>query len=394
MKLINLYIQNKNKFLSGITLDFSPNIKRKDNEEDMIQDGLLTTLGIFGKNASGKTTILNNIISYFYLIDKNTLKKIESEAIEKPYREMSWQSIERILGATIVEDTKMSKTDEMVNNELSYDPKFVANFKLSNGKEIAHEIIVKKIGEVFNINEKLKINNQIYEINPMNHEGRSSIFQNFMSKVINDASPLNEEETKEFTDYIINSISNLYISNSRWSVEINSKLKKWMKNNEIEKIDELSKYSKIIDPNLIRFKFKDAMDRFVAVIDFMGEKKEVNLDSLSSGTRSTILYYIRLINIGSSKAGGLIIHDEIEGRVHNEIAKRMIKGLKWYEFNAQLIFTSHSPQTFDLWFRQDAAYAIENNHNIIKLHNVANKFKQRHDKKISSIFNEEEWLNP
>ena len=393
MKLLSLKIQNEDKFLKGIKINFVANKKRKDNMSQ-IKDGIINYVSIFGRNASGKTSILNNIITYFANIDKETLKKRENNNSNYDSLFHLEQNIMNLISLTSNND-KPSVFDKIIEEQLSFNPKYTAEFKLANGRKIKHVMKIKRTNSVQTSIEKLEIDGVFHTIQNQNLNGGSSLFHDFNSKsFLQENEGLSPSETAEFAGYVKNTLQNIYISNTNWADDIISVWKKWILDSEIEKKEAFMHYAKKLDKNFIGI-FVDSTDNsYYAIIKVMAETKNVSLSKLSAGTRSTMLYFARLINIGKNKFGGLMIQDEIEARVHEEIAKDMLDAIEHFDLDVQILFTSHSPKTFDKWFRHDAVNFIQNRDNVIDLHNVADKYKERPDKLISTIFSSKDYLSP
>ena len=393
MKLLSLKIQNKDKFLKGIKINFTANNKRKDNMSQ-IKDGIINYVSIFGRNASGKTSIMNNVITYFANIDKETLKnrEVNNSSYSSPTQiTQNWLDLAFSLPSAPAKST----FDKIIEEQMSFNPKYIAEFKLNSGKVIKHTMKIRKTSSIQTSFENLEIDGVFHGIKNQNMSGGSSLLHDFnLKSLYQNENGLTLDETTEFSGYVKNTLQNIYISDTNWSKNIASIWKEWIKNSEIEKKKTFLYYAQKLDKNFLGI-FHDATDdSFFAKIRVMKDVKEISISKLSAGTRSTMLYFARLINIGSDKFGGLMIQDEIEARVHEEVVKDMVDAIEHYDLNTQILFTSHSPKTFDKWFRHDATNFIQNIDNVIDLHNVADKYKTRPDKLISTIFSSKDYLSP
>ena len=391
MKLISLKIQNKNKFLKGVEINFEPNNKRKDNPSQII-DGLLNSVGIFGKNASGKTTIINNIITYFSLIDKKALLNDG----DNMYLDVT-QNINMSLNySSKIKEQGKSKLHKIIDTQLKDNPHYTAVFKLKNGKKVKHSIRITMISDTTQAIESLEVDGEYMDITTDNPINGSKLMHNFISKrMLNlDDILLNATEVDEFVGYIRVSLENIYLTNIKWDKEIENKFKEWENNGEDDKSTILMHYIRLLDPNTKRFVRRGITEKLYIEINTVNGSKYIPIKYLSSGTRISIIYFIRILNIGVSPYGGLMIQDEIEGRVHDEIVKDMIGIIEQNDLNTQIIFTSHAPHIFDNWFRQDGIYFIQNIDNVIDLYNIADKYKERSDKLVSSIFKNQNYTSP
>lgn len=394
MKLLSLQIKNKEKFIKGITINFKPNMKRKDNMSQ-ISKGVFNYVGIFGKNASGKTSLLNNIITYFANIDNETLSKRETNQFL--YNDILGINSQLSLLAEGVWDvkTKDTKFDKLIDEQIMKNPTYTATFVLNNGKIIKHTIKIQQTNNTRTSSEELEVDGITYDIKNQNRSGGSSLFHDFNTKnIFGENTALDISERKEFSGYVKNTLENIYISNSSWAKEIENKWKQWSDNVEIEKKQAFLNYAKRLDANFVDILIDDTDNSFFVRIKFANGFKRIKIDRLSAGTRSSMVYFMRLLNIGMSTNGGLMIQDELEARVHDEIAKDLLDVINHFDLNAQIIFTSHMPKIFDNWFRQDAVYFIENNENIIDLHNIADRYGERPDKLISSVFKSHDYMSP
>lgn len=395
MKLLSLEIQNSSKFRKKATISFEPNIKRTDNLEQ-IHDGVLSSVGIFGKNASGKTSIINNVISYFALLKGESLNNVQRSAFFDDT--VTFSQSEQFLINVGNQISKQNRMNEMIEEQHSFNPKYKGTFLIKN-KRVEHTIMVSTDLGMKNIKEMLIVDGIEYEIESSNLKPFSSLMMNLSIKSANpnERNALEFDEIHELNQFVDNTIRNMYASESVWAQEIIETLFDWSKDQQKHnRIELLSIVARDIDNNLINFKYDHNINTYKAVVEFDGEEETIPISRLSAGTRSTLIYFIRLINIAFSKGGGLLIQDEINARVHDQIAKLMIRSIDDMEelWNAQLIFTSHTPHIFDLWKRQDSLYVIENKKNIIHVHNVANEFRERSDKKISSIIKELHFTSP
>lgn len=392
MKLQSIRIKNENKFLKGIKIDFVPNTKRKDNMSQ-IEDGVFNYVSIFGRNASGKTSIINNIITYFSNIDQGALARKEQNMFLHNFNSENEFFLNN-LSQTNIKDNVDDKITKIIKEQSSHNPSYKVVFKFSSGKSMTHSMKIQTIGEVQTSVEEIKINGLSYEIDNHNIMGGSSLFQYFMTKNINDNSELTKEEINEFSSYINNTLKNIYLSNARWSKEITSQLDEWTKNVEIEKQEALMYYAKKLDRNLIGIHKNTIDDTYYALVESGGETIRISIDSLSAGTRSSLVYFIRILNIGLSTHGGLMIQDEIEARVHDEITKDMLGVINHFNLKTQVLFTSHAPRIFDGWLRHDSANFIENNNNVLTLRNVADEYRERSDKLLSAIARDKGFMSP
>lgn len=99
--------------------------------------------------------------------------------------------------------------------------------------------------------------------------------------------------------------------------------------------------------------------------------KNLGVTELSAGTRELIAYIGDILKI--LKTGGVVVYDETSKFYHPDMEIAILNLFKDKDINrnnAQIFFSSHNHETFDLLFN-DQAHILEKSGNVISVHKVS-----------------------
>lgn len=356
MKLLRLKV-------SGISLlkeelDISFYGSQRINEEDkntmyhLFSSVYLNCANAFiGKNASGKTTVLQVISLALNILNNEPINHISSKYVlsdEENVEMFIYYFIENegvyCLNTTIASDSTISK---MPRYKIKDEKLFFKSIKDSKTrKELTN----------FNFNEPIQIRNQ------------------------------NEEFLSDDVSMIIARNKKI---NSRMTI---SNLLSFTSSNTISPKNEISlEIIQFLDPTIESLYFESESQNSFIHLKFK-EKNEIILNSvseleyyLSSGTIKGMLAFTQAKEV--LKNGGYLLVDEIENHFNKEIVSTLIRLFMDADFNKNggvLIYTTHYPELLDEYERNDSIYITENNNGIIATN--LSKLLLRNDVKKSDAY--------
>ena len=357
MKLLRVVANNFKLCAENFTISFVPTGNKttadKEFELQEIAEDLyvFNTIGIIGKNASGKTTaveLLSIVYDIFTNFRINSSKSV-FKFIEKPVT----------IDLTFYhEGTIYRYITDLVKNENSLDSTLVF-FK--NEKLYKREYKKAHARELFNYDkyEEVKIDISLPEDTSILYLILRDIFLRGVYRPSDDY--MYRDYAQAFNTYKLLNHNNLNI--------INKLLKMF---------DEHLEDIKMINEN----KYK--------VIYTNGTSKEVSNSSLyeilSSGTTKGFGLFIFVVY--SLKTGSDLIIDEIENHFHKTLVENLVnlyKDKSVNKNNATLIFTTHYCEILDLFNRSDNIYICKYD-KAITLENMHLNYKFRSELSKSNKF--------
>lgn len=335
--------------------------------------------GFYGANASGKSTVLNIIDAIIrimltkqqdFVIAPNGIK--QDIVLALPNYHISMQSTPIVMEVDFIID----------KNKYNYLISII-----NEGKEISEEVLCKNNKEVFSrkdhsISFEKSIDKKISALAKNITAPKKS---SFLSVILDDNSDvsvfgdLKEEigisELKQIKNKICfitdkrsvqmgqNNINGLMVfainylnSDAKIASEkidtVNSIVKYFEPSFErlnIEKIGDNSPNSNSINESFT-FKYEAKYNNFY---------KELGVMELSAGTREIISYISEILRI--IKTGGIVIYDETSKYYHPDMEIAILNIFKDKDVNkhnAQLFFSSHNHETFDI-LQNDQAHIVE-----------------------------------
>lgn len=356
MKILKITANNfkicKNEFTISYIPTGNKNIEDKEFELQEIDENLFTfsTIGIIGKNASGKTTtvellsIVYDIFSNFRINNSKNIFKFIDNKINLDITFYHEGYIYRYI-------TNLNKNINTIDNTSI----FFENQKLYKRK-------YKKthIKELFNYDKFTKIN---FDINlPNDTSIIYMILKDITLRGINCPSD----------DYIYKDYSNAF--NIYKVIDNNLNIIKSILKIFDEHLDNI----KMINENKYQILYSDK------------NKKEVSktelYEILSSGTTKGFCLFTFIVY--SLKTGSDLIIDEIENHFHKTLVENIInlyKDKSVNKNNATLIFTTHYCEILDLFNRSDNIYISKYDSNF-KLENMHTDYKFRTELSKSNKF--------
>lgn len=377
-----------------ISFDFISESRNKDKSKSIIkiEEGVYINklIGIIGGNASGKTSILNAIMTVGQILTSPILQfdindrmdfinellekdrnpenmKIVKEIIESinASTDISVQNLRRIKEDTGIEIEMyiISEKDELTGY---YTYKVIFN---GSDKKIKYEYLgfrkkyKEKSKTIVKITEVTE--GQVYYIN--------KYYKNITNIDDNRKKELDEkyEYCKVFVEHYIENSATIDTSEDCNTKEL--KYRDWYKKSP----DSLRTLVRVVDP-----KIKDVMidtdGRYEEILFVLKDGSKITRNMLSTGTER-FLNLIRYVNEVIDKNGILVI-DEIEQNLHKDLAELIIKLFtEMTNKNAQIIFTTLSPDIFDIIddegkkiFKQDTVYILNSEEDDIQVDKLIN----------------------
>ena len=386
----SITIENYKKFKESVKLDFWNHKAKKVGDDFIINDSISSVVGILGKNASGKSTLIEAILFYNNLINNAYLNQI----VEKAY----YSKIDHLYQKHYDKSSSRDKFFKMIKNMEEMTKNFLAK-KIPIPEAIKSEVdylIKRKYDERANDNDKpISLTIQFYGETKKEITHKIKFFEKRILEII----LIGKKE-------IYNKENPIYLFESQFNFKMNKKnieniVIKRISNHHNYESDEISleiKYCIKKDQHLFQSFLKTVDDSIKDfVFDGKGKPtsyitadndKRLELNSLSKGTLFFISLY-RYIYKALFEKKSLILIDEIENSLHFSLIKFIITVFKkrYNKMNSQLLFTTHNPHIFDRNFKSNSIYFIDKN-NLVQN-------QERYDKNIApSYLNGELGSNP
>ena len=361
MKLLKVVANNFKLCNKNFTISFVPtgnkSAEDKEFELEKIADNLyvFSTLGIIGKNASGKTTVVEllsviyDIFSNFRIDQSKNIFKFIDKPLELDITFYHNGSIYRYL------------------TELSKNTNSVGNLSIFFKKEKLYKREYKKahVRDLFNYEKFTEVNLDI-EL----PEDTSMIY--LLLKDISLRGIYCSSDDYMYRNY--NQSFNIYKLLDNNLALITSLLKMF---------DEHLDNIKMINENKYKIIYTNGLTKEVS----NNELYEI----LSSGTTKGFGLFTFVVY--SLRTGADLIIDEIENHFHKTIVENLInlyKDKTVNKKNATLIFTTHYCEILDLFGRKDNIYICKYDKAII-LENMHNDYKLRSELSKSNKFYQNEF---
>lgn len=334
MKLLKFEVKNYKKLSDNFSFCFVPkgnkSLEDKEFELSEIDNNLFifNTIGVIGKNASGKTTTIE-VLNIIYDILSNF-------KIKKSFKYFS------------------SKIKDINLSFYFYHDKKIYYYKTILFYNQINKYIGFKNEEIYSINYYKSYNNNLFNLDGF-------VKLNFEKNVPDDTSILfTILKEISFRGNYYESIVEDFREFDRL-IEVYNSFKKGLFNTTIELLDEHIKSIVTKSENIFIITYKN------------NKKEEMTNDelyySLSSGTLKGLYLYLDVLF--SLFTGSDYIVDEIETHFHKTLVENIIniyKDKRINKYGSTLIFTTHYPELLDLFNRTDNIYICEYNNDInIKL---------------------------
>ncbi len=356
MKILRIVANNFKLCEKDFTISFIPvGNKTKDDKEFELQEiaddlYVFNTIGIIGKNASGKTMTVE-LLSVVYDIFSN-------------YRINNSKNIFKFIDKTVSLDITF------------FNDGIVYRYKTDLVKN------VKSVGDVsiFFRNEKLYKRNY-----KKAHSKNIFEFEKF-EEIVNDF-PLPEDTSIIYLLLKNINLKGIYCSSNDYSYIDYANafnIYKLLNNNVavisslLKMFDEHLNNIEMLNENKYRITYSNGVKQNVS-------DKEM-FEILSSGTTKGFSLFTLVVY--SLKTGADLVIDEIENHFHKTLVENLVglyKDKSVNKNNATLIFTTHYCEILDLFSRSDNLY-ISKYENNIKLENMYEKYKFRNELLKSNKF--------
>lgn len=356
MKLLRLKVSGISLLKEELDISFY-GLQRINDEDKSSMHHLFSSIylnctnAFIGKNASGKTTVLQVISLALNILNNEPINHISSKYVlsgEKDVEMFIYYFTENegvyCLNTTIASDSTINKIPRYrIKDEKLF---FKSIKQIKTRKELTN----------FTFNEPIQIRNQ------------------------------NEEFLSDDVSMII---ARNKKANSRMAV---SNLLSFTNSNTISPKNEISlEIIQFLDPTIESLYFESESQNSFIHLKFK-EKNEIILNSvsdlenyLSSGTIKGMLAFTQAKEV--LKNGGYLLVDEIENHFNKEIVSTLIRLFMDADFNKNggvLIYTTHYPELLDEYERNDSIYITENNNGIIATN--LSKLLLRNDVKKSDAY--------
>jgi uncharacterized protein len=331
--------------------------------------------GFYGANASGKSTVLNVIDTITRVMVSKQQEFVlapngvqEETVISLPNYTIAMKEKPIIMEADfIIEEDKYSYSVSIINE----------------GKEISEEVLYKNDKKIFSRKDH-KIS---FEVNTEKKIGvlAKSITapkkSSFLSVILDDSSDISVfyNIKKEVGIFNLNQIkTNFCFITDKRSVQMGqnnlSGLLSFAINylnsneqNQHEMLDIINPVVKYFEPSFESLIIKGVnSSAFTYEAKYSNFYKNLGVTELSAGTRELIAYIGSILRV--LKTGGIVIYDETSKFYHPDMEIAILNLFKDKDINknnAQIFFSSHNHETFDL-LQNDQAHILEKkNDNII-----------------------------
>jgi len=409
MKVLSIKIKDSDRFKEGIEISFEANKKRTDNSEQ-VHDGILSWAFLLGRNASGKSSVYRAISLYFLLFKKETkhvnndLNSLfprgdnsEDYLLMNPAFKPS-TSYDELTG----KNSKNAKIYRVLKDMPEYEVTYI-----ENGKKIIHKVkildnLVTFEEEIIVVDKEINIEytnrlNSYFKMTRINTIGNGFITSSFDDEVIlkNYFQPSQSKLIKALKNFIYDTIGSLHTSKAKWDKTTQIFLKNLFTNKYGEKkkiYDIFINLVKKADPCILDIDNFEGLPTFK--MSFNKEEETTAITDLSTGTRNTLYFIARMINVAYSKNGALFIQDEVETHLHQELARLLIS-IAGQIKNFQGFATSNTPDIFD-FYRYDSIYLIyAKDDGVKKVERFLSREKGfRPDTKISNNYYKDYQYNP
>lgn len=353
--------------------------KEKIGYANMGKERVSLISGFYGANASGKSTVLNIIDAIIkimltkqqeFVIAPNGIK--QDVIISLPNYSAEMQSKPIVLEMDfIIAENKYNYLISIIND----------------GKEISEEVLYKNNKKIFsrknhNISFEVNIGKKIGAIAKNIIAPKNS---SFLSVVLDDSSDVSvfgnikEEigisELKQIKNkvcFITDKRSLMGQNNLNGLLNFAFSYINTSKENQSEMINRVNSVVKYFEPSLKEIIIKPInQNSFDFMAQYNNFYKPLPVTELSAGTREIISYISDILRI--IKTGGIVVYDETSKYYHPDMEIAILNLFKDKDINknnAQIFFSSHNHETFDL-LQNDQAHILEKNNNNITVNKVS-----------------------
>lgn len=325
--------------LSFMVSDNAPDLDcfRTPNKGKNIR--LPTTLGIFGANASGKSTVLEAIVSSM-IFACDSFDWENAGSIFQPYRQKDW--LNKPTQISVDFDCKLDENADVsvfhyelhIAHSDNYQSKMVLYEALSYAPKGKSRFLFKRTENKFQFSDEFSISNK-------DDPRKDSIRPN--ASVISTLAKLNHP----LCVYIRQQMFKMQISGFDRQVKNHNT---WLSYYYQDKkcLDRLNQMIRRLDVGLESMIIEKGEQGLFAKFEHTGLDDFIFFSEESAGTRRFIEMFPRLHY--ALESGSVAIIDEIDTDLHPLLLPELFRWFndaEYNPFNAQLIFTAHNPIILD-----------------------------------------------
>jgi hypothetical protein len=345
--------------------------------------------GFYGANASGKSTILN-------LID--TITRVMVSKLQEPPLGLNVIESEYFISIPNYSEGMQSKPIEMEMDFIIEGTKYNYSISIINeGKEIFEEVLTKNDKNIFTRkNQSISLGAKVgSKIDYWKEEWRAPKQVSFLSIILDDSSDISVfTNLKE--DFGISNLKQIktnfcFITDKRsvekgqnhlsglffFAINYLNNPSTQIKDADLYRVNSIVKY---FEPS---FKSLNIQGKGTEVTEYSAQYenfyKKLPVTELSAGTREIISYINDILKI--IKTGGVIVYDETSKYYHPDMEIAILSLFKDKSINknnAQIFFSSHNHETFDL-LQNNQAHILEKNNETITISKVSDYDVQERD---------------
>jgi len=359
-------------FLKGGTLPQEGYFQYKKDEKISLINGF------YGANASGKSNILRAIIFLIRMI----YFPPQQFSHEIPFLLPNFNN-------------RFGNKSSKLSIDFLFGSKLYAySVEIKNGNEIVKEsLLVKNLKvkggfkEIFSrVNNSVNFGSDYSDYSEYPALVKIQKYQSFMSHFVNNVG------ATAVADFIDNK-ENFFLKSDDVEMQqptIAAVMGRALKLNilpaaeKTKAISDLTRLMNCFDHSIIDTKINNENNNLSIQIEHANFSRKVDIVQESAGTRELFAYMLDIINV--FKKGGVVIYDETNRYYHPDVEIALLSIFRKKEFNennAQLIFSSHNHETFDL-LDQDQVHIVEKSNDstsVFTLDQVENLQKRDNIKK-------------
>ncbi len=331
--------------------------------------------GFYGANASGKSTILNII---------DTITRV---MVSKQQDFINGIKQDIILALPNYHASMQTKPIVMEMDFIINEDKYYYSFSIVNeGREIGQEVLYKNNKEIFTRKDgKIKFEQKIQgELGKLSENITAPKKSSFLSVLLDDSSDISvfgnlKEEigisnlNKIKTDFcFITDKRSVQNGQNNVGGLLNLALRyiNGDKNTK-ESLEIINPITKYFEPSFEKFIIKGDQKSFSFDAQYSNFYKPIPIIELSAGTRELVSYISDIIRI--LKTGGVVVYDKTSKFYHPDMEIAILNLFKDKDINknnAQLFFSSHNHETFDI-LHNDQAHIVEKKDDVITVSKVS-----------------------
>ena len=332
--------------------------------------------GFYGANASGKSTVFNVI---------DTIARV---MVSKQQDIINGIKQDIILALPNYHTSMQTKPIVMEMDFIINEDKYFYSFSIVNeGREIDQEVLYKNNKEVFTRKDgKIYFEQKIRgELGKLSENITAPKKSSFLSVLLDDSSDISvfANLKKEIGISDLNKIKTdfCFITDKR-SVQGGQNNVGGLLNlalryingdkNTKESLEIINPITKYFEPSFEKFLIKGDQKSFSFDAQYSNFYKPIPIIELSAGTRELVSYISDIIRI--FKTGGVVVYDETSKFYHPDMEIAILNLFKDKDINknnAQLFFSSHNHETFDI-LHNDQAHIVEKKKDVITVSKVSN----------------------